>query len=69
MKEAIEELQQRFHVLIELSNPASENCHVTASFTHSETLEQIVMVLSKINNMEYKALTGGGFELSGEGCK
>ncbi len=68
MKEAVEELQQRFHVLVTLANPASENCHVTASFTQGESLEQIVKVLSKINNMEYKQMTGRGFELSGEGC-
>jgi len=69
MKEAVEELQQRFRVAIALANPASENCHVTASFTQGESLEQIIRVLSKINNMEYKPVAGGGFELTGEGCK
>lgn len=69
MKEAVEELQQRFRMTIALTNPASENCHVTASFTQGESLEQIIRVLSKINNMEYKSIAGGGFELTGEGCK
>jgi transmembrane sensor len=69
MKEAVEELQQRFRVSIALANPASESCHVTASFTQGESVEQIIRVLSKINNMEYKLIPGGGFELSGEGCK
>jgi ferric-dicitrate binding protein FerR (iron transport regulator) len=69
MKEAVEELQQRFRVAITLANPSSENCHVTASFTQGESLEQIVKVLSKINNMEYKSIAEGGFELTGEGCK
>ncbi|HVU54698.1 MAG TPA: FecR domain-containing protein [Puia sp.] len=69
MREAVDELQQRFHVNVTLSNPASENCHVTASFTQGESLEQIVKVLSKINNMDYKLMTNGGFELTGEGCK
>lgn len=68
MREAVDELKQRFHVKITLTNPASENCHVTASFTQGESLEKIVTVLSKINNMECRATTGGGFELTGEGC-
>ena len=69
MKEAVEELQQQFRVTITLVNPASESCHVTASFTQGESPEQIIRVLSKINNMEYKLIPGGGFELNGEGCK
>jgi transmembrane sensor len=69
MEEAVEELHQRFRVSVILTNPASENCHVTASFTQGESLEQIVKVLSKINNMDYKPMAGGGFELTGEGCK
>jgi len=69
MKEAMEELQQRFRVTLTLANPAAESCHVTASFTQGESLEQIIRVLSKINNMEYKLIPGGGFELDGEGCK
>ena len=69
MKDAVAELQQRFHAGIRLTNPVSENCHVTATFTQGEPLEQIIKVLSKINNMEYKVATGGGYELSGDGCK
>lgn len=68
IKEAVEELRQRFQVTIVLTNPAVENCHVTASFTHGESLEQIIKVLSKINNMEYTPAEGGGFKLTGEGC-
>jgi len=68
MKEAVDELRQRFHANVTLTNPASENCHVTATFTQGESLEKIVKVLSKINNMDYKLTAGGGFELTGEGC-
>jgi len=68
IKEAVEELRQRFQVTIVLTNPAVENCHVTASFTHGESLEQIIKVLSKVNNMEYTPAAGGGYALTGEGC-
>jgi ferric-dicitrate binding protein FerR (iron transport regulator) len=69
LREAVNELQQRFHARVVLTNPASENCHVTATFTQGESLEQIIKVLTKINNMEYRIAAGGGFELTGEGCK
>lgn len=69
MKDAIAELAQRFHASITLTNPALENCSVTATFTQGEPLEQIIKVLSKINNMEYEESAAGVYELSGEGCK
>ena len=68
MKEAVLELEQRFHVTITLTNPALENCNVTATFTGGEPLEQIIKVLSKINNMDYRMI-GSHIELNGEGCK
>jgi len=69
MGDAVEELQQRFHATITLSNPALGNCSVTASFIREESLEQIITVLSKINNMEYKMNSPNNIELIGEGCK
>ena len=68
IKDAVLELEQRFHVTIVLMNPALENCNVTATFTGGEPLEQIIKVLSKINNMEYR-MNGNHIELNGEGCK
>jgi ferric-dicitrate binding protein FerR (iron transport regulator) len=68
MKEAVLELEQRFHVTITLTNPALENCNVTATFTGGEPLEQVIKVLSKINNMDYRMI-GSHIELNGEGCK
>jgi len=68
MKEATQELEQRYHVAIVFTNPASENCPVTASFTGGESFEEIIKVLSKINNMEY-TFGHGTVEINGEGCK
>ena len=67
--EATQELEQRFHVTIVFANPALQNCPVTASFTEGEPLEQIVKVLTKINNMEYKFDNNGEIMLTGEGCR
>jgi len=69
MGDAIQELEQRFHATINLRNPALANCSVTASFVRDETLEQIINVLSKINNMEYQMSSPTRIELMGEGCK
>ena len=68
MKEAVLELEQRYHVTITFTNPALENCNVTATFTGGEPLEQVIKVLSKINNMDYRMI-GSHIELNGEGCK
>ena len=64
----MQELEQRYHVAIVFTNPASENCPVTASFTGGESFEEIIKVLSKINNMEY-TFGHGTVEITGEGCK
>jgi ferric-dicitrate binding protein FerR (iron transport regulator) len=68
MKEAMDELSSRFHTSIVFTNPAAENCPVTASFTEGQSLEAIIKVLSKINNMDY-AIDHGEILISGEGCK
>ena len=68
MKEAMQELERHFHVTVSFTNPAAESCTVTASFTGGESLEEIIKVLSKINNMEY-TIGHGTVEITGEGCK
>ena len=68
MKEAMDELSARFHTTIVFTNPAAENCPVTASFTEGQSLEAIIKVLSKINNMDY-VIDHGQFMISGDGCK
>jgi transmembrane sensor len=68
MREAMDELAQRYHLSIVFTNPAAENCPVTASFTGGESPEQMINVLSKINNMEY-TIDHGRIAITGEGCK
>ncbi|HEY4289976.1 MAG TPA: FecR domain-containing protein [Puia sp.] len=68
MKEAVDELAAHFHADIVFANPVAGNCPVTASFTERESLEAIIKVLSKINNMEY-TIDHGKVVISGEGCK
>ena len=68
MKEAMQELEHRYRVSVVFTNTAAENCPVTASFTRHESLEEIINVLSKINNMEF-TIRQRTVEISGEGCK
>ena len=68
LREAMDTLAQRYHLTVVFTNPAAENCPVTATFTGGESLEQMVSVLSKINNMEY-AIDHGRVTITGEGCK
>jgi ferric-dicitrate binding protein FerR (iron transport regulator) len=68
LREAAQELEQRFHCSITFNKPALENCHVTASFLHHETLNQIIQVVARINSMNYRFENDSTIMLSGEGC-
>jgi ferric-dicitrate binding protein FerR (iron transport regulator) len=68
MREAMDELAQRYHLTVVYSNPAAASCPVTASFISGESLDQMINVLSKINNMEY-TIDHGRVTIMGDGCK
>jgi len=69
MREAADELERRFNVTITLDNSSLENCNVTASFMAQESLEQIMRILTKINNMDYKFIDSSKIIVTGEGCR
>lgn len=68
LHEAMEELSQRYHLSVVYTNPAAANCPVTASFTAGESVEAIIEVLAKINNMDY-TVDHGRVTIKGEGCQ
>lgn len=68
MREAMDELAKRYHLTVVFPNPAAENCPVTATFTGSESVESMIEVLSKINNMEF-TIDHGRVTIKGDGCK
>ena len=67
MREAMDELAKRYHLTVVFTNPAAENCPVTAAFTGGESVEAMIEVLSKINNMEY-TIDHGRVSITGDGC-
>lgn len=68
LREAVQELQQRFGCSIVLSNETLGNCHITASFLHHEPLQEVVQVIARINRMDYHN-ENNTITLSGEGCQ
>jgi ferric-dicitrate binding protein FerR (iron transport regulator) len=68
LHEAMDELAQRYHLSVIYTNPAAANCPVTASFTAGESVEAIIEVLAKINNMDY-TIDHGRVTITGEGCR
>ena len=68
LHEAMDELAQRYPLSVLYTNPAAANCPVTASFTAGESVEAMIEVLAKINNMDY-TFDHGRVTITGEGCK
>jgi ferric-dicitrate binding protein FerR (iron transport regulator) len=68
MPEVVKILEQRFDVHVILENPALAACHVTAAFVRQERLEDIIRIIARINNLEYR-ISGNSVLLSGQGCR
>lgn len=69
LSKAILELEERFHCTITLGNAALENCRITASFLHRESLNEVIQVIARINSMDYRFDADNKITLSGEGCQ
>jgi transmembrane sensor len=67
LHEAIDELSQRYQLSVVYTNPAAANCPVTASFIAGESVEAMIEVLAKINNMSF-TIDHGRVTITGEGC-
>lgn len=67
LRQAMEELSQRYSLSVLYTNPAAANCPVTASFTAGESVEAMIEVLAKINNMDY-TIDHDHVTITGEGC-
>jgi transmembrane sensor len=67
LHEAMDELSQHYHLSVVYTNPAAANCPVTASFIAGESVEAMIEVLAKINNMNF-TIDHGRITITGEGC-
>jgi ferric-dicitrate binding protein FerR (iron transport regulator) len=68
MQEVARLLEQRFRVRFFFENPALADCHITAAFVRQESLEDIVKIIARVNNLECR-ISGDSVLLSGQGCR
>ncbi|WP_448699280.1 FecR family protein [Mucilaginibacter sp. AW1-3] len=69
LKEAAAVLTDRYGVNIVLANNKIENCRFVASFLNTTSLDQVIKVLSHLNNLNYKWDNPKQLTFSGPGCE
>ena len=69
MEDAILELENRFHVKIDLTNNQLRSCRFTATFVKGEDLDQILLVICEFNNATFQRSASNRIEILGSGCK
>lgn len=69
LKEAAAVLTERYGIKVMLEDEKIENCRFSATFLNTTGLEQIIRVLSHLNNLSYKWDGGNKVTLSGPGCE
>jgi len=61
-------LSKRYQVSVEFKNPALEQCPITASFTGTETLKEILEILCTARGTTYKFENAQKVTIDGNGC-
>lgn len=68
MEKAADLLATRFSTKIAFDNERVKHCRLTGTFTHSESLKEILKVICAFNNATYEESQGGGILIKGGGC-
>ncbi|GAA0564783.1 FecR domain-containing protein [Chitinophaga japonensis] len=61
-------ISKRYEVDIRFDNPALAQCPVRASFSGTESLEEVLTVLCTVRNATYTLLPDGDVMIHGKGC-
>jgi ferric-dicitrate binding protein FerR (iron transport regulator) len=61
-------LSNKFNVTITFTEERIRNCQFTAAFKNDATLEQVLAVLSQLNNVTYR-MEENNITISGTGCE
>lgn len=70
MEEAIQELENRFDIKINLLNDQIKDCRFTATFVKGEDIDQILLVICEFNKASFQRKNSGNlFEIDGAGCQ
>ncbi len=62
-------LSKRYGVPVQFTSESLKKCRIRATFSGTETLEQVSTVLSAIRNGSFKQLKDGTILFNGEGCE
>lgn len=65
---AIDQLEKRFELSIDVENERLANCRFTGTFVKGEDLKQILTILCEFNNATLKEKPSGGFVIEGGEC-
>jgi transmembrane sensor len=68
MRDAADQLAERFRVNISFENERAGNCRFTATFIRGEDLYQILDVICAFNQASYTTDAAGNISISGKGC-
>ena len=68
IKDVANQLQERFKVAIMFSNEQIKTCKFSATFLKSQSLEQILNVISEFNQIDYLYKDAKTVVLDGSGC-
>ncbi|MFA6944532.1 MAG: FecR domain-containing protein [Pedobacter sp.] len=69
IKDAVNQLQDRFNISIIFSNEQIKTCKFSATFLKSQSLEQILNVIAEFNQIKYQFKDNKTVILDGSGCK
>ena len=68
MEKAADLLGNRFNTKITFDNEQVKHCTLTGTFTHGESLKEILKVICAFNNATYEEFPGRGIVIKGAGC-
>jgi ferric-dicitrate binding protein FerR (iron transport regulator) len=68
MEKAAGLLENRFNTKITFENERVKHCTLTGTFTHGESLKEILKVICAFNNATYEEFPGRGIVIKGAGC-
>jgi ferric-dicitrate binding protein FerR (iron transport regulator) len=68
MQKAVELLENHFNTKITFDNDRIKHCTLTGTFTHGESLKEILKVICAFNNATYEEHPDGEFVIKGTGC-
>ncbi|MFT3748289.1 MAG: FecR domain-containing protein [Agriterribacter sp.] len=67
IREAMQQLEQRFGVHINVVNPQAALCNITATFTEDDSLEQMLDVICAVSKLQY-SISKNNIKIEGNGC-